>query len=170
MTEELVHSFVEFFKSKIPDELLVFLISVLPILELRGGLIAAALLDINLFIAFPICVLGNMLPIPFVLLFIRKIFNLLKKTKLFSKMVTKLDERAKKKANTESMKKYKLWGLFILVAIPLPGTGGWTGALVADILDMRIKHSLPIITLGVIAAGLITAFISYGIPAIISAI
>ena len=152
----------------IPEELIVFLISLLPILELRGGLIAAALLDVNLLTAFPICVIGNMVPIPFVLLFIRKIFDLMKKTKLFAKLVTKLDERAKKKANSASKQKYKLWGLFILVAIPLPGTGGWTGALVADVMDLRIKSSFPIITLGVITAGIITSFISYGIPAIIN--
>lgn len=168
MTEELVHSFVEFFKSKIPDELLVFIISLLPILELRGGLIAAALLDINFLVAFPICVIGNILPIPFVLLFIRKIFDVLKKTKLFSKMVNKLDERAKEKANSKSMQKYKAWGLFIFVAIPLPGTGAWTGALVADVLDIRIKRSLPLITLGVICAGIIISLISYGIPALIA--
>lgn len=168
MTEELVHSFVEFFKSKIPDELLVFIISLLPILELRGGLIAAALLDINFLVAFPICVIGNILPIPFVLLFIRKIFDVLKKTKLFSKMVNKLDERAKEKANSKSMQKYKAWGLFIFVAIPLPGTGAWTGALIADVLDIRMKRSLPIITLGVICAGIIISLISYGIPALIA--
>lgn len=170
MTEELVHSFVEFFKSKIPDELLVFIISLLPILELRGGLIAAALLDINFLVAFPICVIGNMLPIPFVLLFIRKIFDVLKKTKLFSKMVNKLDERAKEKANSKSMQKYKAWGLFIFVGIPLPGTGAWTGALIADVLDIRMKRSLPIITLGVIVAGIIISLISYGIPALIATI
>lgn len=168
MTEELVHSFVEFFKSKIPDELLVFIISLLPILELRGGLIAAALLDINFLVAFPICVIGNMLPIPFVLLFIRKIFDVLKKTKLFSKMVNKLDERAKEKANSKSMQKYKAWGLFIFVGIPLPGTGAWTGALIADVLDIRMKRSLPLITLGVICAGIIISLISYGIPALIA--
>ncbi|MEE0839496.1 MAG: small multi-drug export protein [Acutalibacteraceae bacterium] len=167
MTEELVNSFVEFFKSKIPDELLIFIISMLPILELRGGLIAAALLNVNLLVAFPICVLGNILPIPFVLLFIRKIFELLKKTKLFSKTVTRLDEKAKEKANSKTMLKYKAWGLFLFVAIPLPGTGGWTGALVADVMDIRLKTALPIIALGIISAGLIMSFISYGIPAII---
>ncbi len=169
MTEEIVQSFVEFFKSKIPDELLVFVISLLPILELRGGLIAAALLNINLYVAFPICVIGNLVPIPFVLLFIRKIFNLLRKTKLFAKMVEKLDKKAREKANSESLKKYKFWGLFLFVAIPLPGTGAWTGALVADVLDMRIKHSFTAILLGVLSAGIIISIISYGIPALIAA-
>ena len=170
MTEEIVQSFVEFFKSKIPDELLVFLISLLPILELRGGLIAAALLDINLYVAFPICVFGNLLPIPFVLLFIRKIFNLLRKTKAFAKLVDKLDKRAREKANSQSLKKYKFWGLFLFVAIPLPGTGAWTGALVADVLDMRIKNSFVAIAFGAITAGIIISLISYGIPALIASI
>ena len=82
MAEEIVHSFVEFFKNKIPDELLIFIISMLPILELRGGLIAAALLDVNFLTAFPICVIGNMVPIPFVLLFIRKIEDIFKWNKM----------------------------------------------------------------------------------------
>ena len=95
--ESLVEILTEFLGG-LGKEVIVFIISMLPILELRGGLIAAALLDINFLVAFPICVIGNILPIPFVLLFIRKIFDVLKKTKLFSKMVNKLDERAKEKA------------------------------------------------------------------------
>lgn len=170
MTEQIVNWFVELFGNKIPEELTVFIISMIPILELRGGIIAAKLLGMNLYIAYPICVIGNILPIPFVLLFIRKIFNFLKKTKLFAKIITKLDERTRKKANSKSMQKYKEWGLFLFVAIPLPGTGAYTGALVADILDIRIKKSFPIISLGVITAGIITALIAYGIPALISLI
>ena len=85
MTEQIVNWFVELFGNKIPEELTVFIISMIPILELRGGIIAAKLLGMNLYIAYPICVIGNILPIPFVLLFIRKIFNFLKKTKLFAR-------------------------------------------------------------------------------------
>ena len=146
MAEQLA----EFFQDKLPPELAIFIISVLPILELRGGLIAAAVLNVDFWIAFPICVAGNMLPIPFILLFIRKIFEWMKKTKLFKKLAVKLEERAKKKADNGKKHKYKLWGLFVLVAIPLPGTGAWTGALAADIMDVRIKHAFPVITLGVI--------------------
>ena len=149
-----------FFQDKLPPELTIFVISLFPILELRGGLIAAAVLGVDFWIAFPICVIGNILPIPFILLFIRKI-------KAFKKIVIKLEERAKKKAVTNNKQKYKLWGLFFLVAIPLPGTGGWTGALVADIMDMRIKHAFPIITAGVITAGIIMSLPTYIIPQII---
>ena len=160
----MVHEVISFLQNKVPDELVVFIVSMLPVLELRGGLIAASVLHINWLVAFPICVIGNMLPIPFELMFIRKIFDWLKKFKPFKKIVEKLDERAKEKASSETMQKYLNWGLFILVAIPLPGTGAWTGGLVADVMDVRMKHAIPIITLGVISAGLITSFFSYLIP------
>ncbi len=156
-----------FFQDKLPPELTIFIISLLPVLELRGGLIAAAVLGVDFWIAFPICVIGNMVPIPFILLFIRKIFEWMKKTKVFKKLAIKLEERAKKKADTGKRQKYKLWGLFVLVAIPLPGTGGWTGALVADIMDIRIKHAFPVITAGVITAGIIMSLPTYIIPEII---
>jgi uncharacterized membrane protein len=166
MAEQLA----EFFKDKIPAELAIFVISLLPILELRGGMVAAAVLGIDFWLAFPICVIGNMLPIPFELIFIRRILSWLKKTKMFSKMAIKLEEKAQKKANDKAILKYKHWGLFLFVAIPLPGTGAWTGGLVADILDLRIRKALPIITLGVITAGIIMAIIAYVIPYLITLI
>lgn len=152
-----------YLKDILPPELVIFVVSMLPILELRGGLIAAAILDVNWFIAFPICVIGNMLFIPFVLLFIKKVFRFLKRFEKIGKWVVKLEERAHNKS--KKIEKNKMIGLFSFVAIPLPGTGAWTGALVADVLGVRIKHSLPIITTGVIVAGLIISFISYVIPA-----
>ncbi|MBQ5810765.1 MAG: small multi-drug export protein, partial [Clostridia bacterium] len=115
------------------------------------------------------CVVGNMLPIPFILLLIRKILEWLKKTKAFAKLANKIEARAKEKSGDLEKKKLnlKILGLFLFVGIPLPGTGAWTGALVADALDLRMKFSLPIITLGVILAGVIVSLIGYGIPAII---
>ena len=166
MAEQLA----EFFKDKIPAELAIFVISMLPILELRGGMVAAAVLGVDFWLAFPICIVGNMLPIPFELIFIRRILTWLKTTKLFSKMATKLEEKAQKKANDKAIQKYKHWGLYIFVALPLPGTGAWTGGLVADVLDLRIKKTLPIITLGVITAGIIMAIITYVIPYLITLI
>ncbi len=160
----MVENVVEFLKDKLSPEMVVFVVSLMPILELRGGLIASAILHIDWIVAFPICVLGNLLPIPFELLFIRKIFNLLKKIKGIGNLVDKLDKRAKAKGTEISKSKYAFWGLFTLVAIPLPGTGAWTGGLVADVLDMRISRAMSAIILGVIAAGLITSFISYVIP------
>ncbi len=162
----MVETVVEFLREYVSAELVVFIISLLPILELRGGLIAAAIVGIEWYIALPICIIGNMLPIPFVLLFIRKIFEWLKKFKFMRNFVEKLDERAKKKS--ETINKFIIWGLFLFVAIPLPGTGAWTGALVADVLDVRFKKAFPVIFAGVITAGLIVSFVSYGIPWIIS--
>lgn len=162
----MVETVVEFLREYVSAELVVFIISLLPILELRGGLIAAAIVGIEWYVALPICIIGNMLPIPFVLLFIRKIFEWLKKINFMKKIVEKLDERAKKKS--ESINKFILWGLFTFVAIPLPGTGAWTGALVADILDVRFKKAFPIIFVGVVTAGLIVSLVSYGIPWIVS--
>lgn len=161
MVENIVTTIVEFLKETIPPQLVTFLISLCPVLELRGGMIAARLLEINFFEAFIICYIGNMLPIPFILLFIKKIFALMRKSKFFSKIVDKLEARSEKKKG--SIEKYKEWGLLILVAIPLPGTGGWTGALIAALMDMRIKKSLPLIALGVFIAGIIMSLITYGI-------
>ena len=93
-------------------------------------------MEIDFFRAFAICYIGNMLPIPFILLFIRKIFSLLKKVPSVEKMIVKLEARSIRKA--DKVEKYRLWGLLIFVAIPLPGTGAWTGALIADLFDIRI--------------------------------
>ena len=146
----------------IPEELIVFLISLLPILELRGGLIAASLLGIEYWVALPICIIGNLLPIPFILLFIRKVLSWLKKTKPFKKLVEKIEEKAEK--NKGKITKYAKWGLYLFVAIPLPGTGAWTGALVADALDIHVKKSFPVIALGVLTAGVIMVIFAYFFP------
>lgn len=161
MAETLAQTLVELFQDKIPAELTVFIISLLPILELRGGMIAARLLEMNFFEAFAISYIGNMLPIPFIILFIKKIFEFLRRFKIFEKIITKLE--AKTERNKDKVLRYKSWGLLIFVAIPLPGTGGWTGALMAALLDMPIKRSLPSIALGVFIAGLIMSLVTYGI-------
>lgn len=161
MVDSIVNAVVDFFKNDIPAELIAFVISLFPVLEIRGGMIASLLLDVDFIKAFVICYLGNMLPIPFILLFIKKIFSLMRKNKHLRKIVEKLEARSDKKKGT--MEKYKEWGLLFFVAIPLPGTGGWTGALIAALMDMRIKKALPIIALGVFIAGLIMSLITYGI-------
>ena len=161
MSEQIANYFVETLGGKVPEEIIVFIISMLPVLELRGGLIAAKLLDMNVIRAFVICYVGNMLPIPFILLFLRKVFELMKRTKHLGKIVRKLESKAEKHRHT--IEKYGAWGLLLLVAIPLPGTGGWTGALVADIMDIRMKKSLPIIALGVLIAGFIVGALFYGL-------
>lgn len=161
MSETIAEYIVNLLGEKISPELIAFIVSLLPVLELRGGLIAAKLMEIDFFKAFIICYFGNMLPIPFILLFIRKIFNLLKKIPAVEKLIVKLEARSIRKA--DKVEKYRLWGLLIFVAIPLPGTGAWTGALIADLLDIRIKHSLPAIALGVLIAGVIISALSYGL-------
>ncbi len=161
MSESIAEYIVNLLGGKISPELIAFIVSMLPILELRGGLIAAKLMEIEFFKAFAICFIGNMLPIPFILLFIRKIFSWLKKIPSVEKVIVKLEARSIRKA--DRVEKYRLWGLLVFVGIPLPGTGAWTGALVADLLDIRIKHSLPVISAGVLIAGIIISTLSYGL-------
>lgn len=160
MVETAVNSLVEFLHS-FPPQIIAFIVSLMPVLELRGGMIAARLLELDFIQAFAICYIANMLPIPFILLFIRKIFKWMRKFSFFSKFVDKLEARSEKKKDT--IVKYKEWGLLLFVAIPLPGTGGWTGALIAALMDLRFKKCLPIIALGVFIAGLIMSLITYGI-------
>lgn len=161
MSEALAEFFVTALEGKVSSEIIAFIVSLLPILELRGGLIAAKLMNVPFLRAFIICFIGNMIPIPFILLFIRKIFNLLKRFDKIGSIIIKLEEKSLSKA--DNVRKYKLWGLFLFVAIPLPGTGAWTGALIADLLGMRIKDAFPVISAGVFVAGCIISALSYGL-------
>ena len=154
--DQLVQSIIDSLKNAVPAELIIFLISLLPILELRGGILAGTLLGVDWPIAYLICVIGN----PFILLFIRKIFDWMRNTR-FVKLVDKLEAKAEKKS--AKVTKYKKFGLFLFVAIPLPGTGGWTGALIASVLKMRLKDSLPPIIAGVLVAGFVMTLLSYGV-------
>lgn len=161
MVEQIVDTIMAFLQDKVPEELVAFLISLCPVLECRGGMIASRLMEIPFVKAFLICYIGNMLPIPFIILFIRKIFEFLRKFKFFEKIVTKLEAKTEK--NKEKVMRYEAWGLLLFVAIPLPGTGGWTGALMAALLDIRFKRALPIIAIGVLIAGFIMSALTYGI-------
>ncbi len=164
MAESIAQFFVENLGGKVSSEIIAFIISMLPVLELRGGLIAAKLMDIEFAKAFVICFIGNLLPIPFILFFIRRIFNWLKRFKKVNVMIDKLEARSIRKAG--KVKKYRLFGLFLFVAIPLPGTGAWTGALIADLLDIRVRHSFPAIAAGVLCAGGIMSLLTYAIPGV----
>lgn len=161
MVETIVNEITTFLQDKVPEELIAFVISLLPVLECRGGMIAARLMEIPFWEAFLICYLGNMLPIPFIILFIRKIFEFLRRFSFFEKIIVKLEAKTDK--NKDKILKYESWGLLLFVAIPLPGTGGWTGALMAALLDIRFKRALPIIALGVLIAGFIMSGLTYGI-------
>ena len=159
--EVLVQWFTENLSQYISEEMVVFIISMIPILELRGGLLAASLLKIPAMTAIPICILGNIIPIPFILLFIRKIFKLLKKTKLFRSLIEKLENRAMGKS--DQIKRYEFWGLLLFVGSPLPGTGAWTGSLIASLLEIDIKKSSLAILGGIIMATVIMYVVSYGL-------
>ena len=136
----LVGTFSGLTALKYGKELIIFIISLMPILELRGGLIAASLLKLNWVKSFIICFIGNIIPIPFILWFITPLFDKMKKTKLFSGIVNKLENKAMSKK--DKIEKLKYIGLLLFVGIPLPGTGAWTGCLIAALLDMDKKKSM----------------------------
>ncbi len=165
MVENLVESIVQLLGgiTSIPfgKELIIFFISCLPILELRGGILAASLLHVNPALAFLICFIGNILPIPFILWWITPIFNKLKKWHRIEPMITKLENKALSKK--EKIEQLQFWGLFFFVGIPLPGTGAWTGTLIASMIDMDKKKALLASILGVVLAGIIMMIMSYGV-------
>ena len=142
-------------------ELLTFLISMVPVLELRGAIPMGVAMGLNPWKAMIFADLGNMVPVPFIIIFIRKIFDWMQsKSKKLSDWVDKTEAKAATK--WEKVHKYELLGLAVLVAIPLPGTGAWTGALIAALMDIRLKHAFPTIFLGVIAAGFIVLAVTHG--------
>lgn len=156
---------MNFWSSTLGKVIYTFLISMVPVIELRGAIPTGVASGLNIWVAIAVSVLGNLVPVPFIILFIRKIFALMRKcsTKL-NGLVTKLEDRAAKKSDV--VQKYAFWGLFVLVAIPLPGTGAWTGALVAAMLDMRLKKAFPAIAIGVLGAAVIVSFATYGVKAL----
>ena len=158
--ESVVHLFAENMPSFFTPEMAVFFVSMIPILELRGGLLLATILKIPMIQAVLICVIGNIIPIPFILLFIRQIFKWLKKTNLFRSLIEKLENRAMGKS--DQIKRYEFWGLVLFVGIPLPGTGAWTGALIASLLEVDLKKSVPAILLGLCMATIIMCIVGYG--------
>lgn len=142
-----------------------FFISMVPVIELRGAIPYATGMGLSPWIAIPVAMIGNLLPIPFIIIFIKKIFAWMRKVSPnLNGIVDKMEAKAEK--NKAKVLKYAFWGLTIFVAIPLPGTGAWTGALVAAMLDMPLKKAFPSVVLGVIIAGIIVAFVSYGAAAL----
>lgn len=146
--------------------ILTALVAMVPVLELRGAIPFGVALGLEPHTSFFASLIGNMIPIPFAITFLRRIFSWLRiKNAFFEKIISKLERRAELKA--ETVKKYEFWGLFIFVGIPLPGTGAWTGALIAGILDMRLKRSVPSIFLGVLFAGILILGLTYGFQTIL---
>ena len=163
MMDALVALFTANLSGLVSKEAVIFIISMIPILELRGGLLAAspALLNVPILTAIPLCVVGNILPIPFILLLITKILDWMKTVNIFRPIALWLENKAMSKK--DQIEKYEFWGLVLFVGIPLPGTGAWTGALVAALLRMRFKKAFAAILLGIVVATVIMSVLSYGV-------
>lgn len=158
--DQIVQNIVNLFSTSSSKEFIIFIVSMLPILELRGGILAAGMLNVDMVQAFFICLIGTLVPTPFILFFIRQILDWMRNTR-FVKLVRRLEAKAEEKS--KSIEKYKTFGLYVFVAIPLPGTGAWTGALIAALIGMRFKHAMISIVAGTVTADLIMCVISYGL-------
>ena len=156
--ETLVRSIINMFSGlmalKFGKELIVFLISILPILELRGGLLAASFLGVPAINAYIVSIIGNILPVPFILWFMSSILKWMRNSKHFSKIAKWLDKKVNK--NKDKIEKYGFWGLVLFVGIPLPGTGAWTGCLVASVLEMDRKKAFIATMIGIFIASIIS--------------
>lgn len=165
MVEKLVGAIVGLFSDfmAIPfgKELIVFIISLMPILELRGGLIAAALLGLGMVPSYIISIVGNILPVPFILWFMSSILKWMRDSKHFSKIAKWLDKKVKK--HKGQIERYGFLGLVLFVGIPLPGTGAWTGCLIASVLEMDKKKSFVAAALGIFMASIIMMILSFGV-------
>lgn len=159
--QALVEAFSNSLGQYISAEATVFIISMLPLIELRGGLLAASLLKVPITSAIPLCIIGNIIPIPFILLFIKQIFKWMKKVPAFRGIVEKLEARAMKKS--ENVTQYEFFGLTLFVGIPIPGTGAWMGSLIAALLEMDFKKAILAELLGIAMATVIVSILSYGL-------
>lgn len=159
----LINIFDGLINMKFGREILVFIISIMPILELRGGLLAASLLNVRPLSAYIISIIGNVLPVPFILLFINKILEWMGNSKI--KWMNKFSNWLKKKAhkNKTQIEKYGYLGLLLFVGIPLPGTGAWTGCLIASLINLNRKKAFFATLGGILMASIIMMIISYGL-------
>ncbi len=153
---------MEFFESwNMRPELIVLIVSMLPLIEIRGGAIVGLALGLSLQETLLIGLIGNIIPIPFAIVCGRYIFELFGRSKIFGKYVKIYHERLIRKSDV--IKKYGPWGLLIFVGIPLPGTGAWSGALLAVLMDLSLKKAVPAIFIGIIIAGFIIALPTLGV-------
>jgi uncharacterized membrane protein len=158
--DTLVHFFINLFGG-LNKDVIIFIISLMPILELRGGMLAATLLHIDFIKALIICIVGNLLPIPVILIFLDYVLKILEKWKVTAKVVRWLEKKVDSKRG--QIDKYGYLGLVLFVGIPLPGTGAWTGTLLAIMLGLDKKKSFISILIGVFMASIIMSIISYGV-------
>ena len=146
--------------------LMTLLISMVPVLELRAAIPAGVIAGLDIPVVVATAIIGNLIPIPFIIVFIRKIFKWMQtKSEKLAALVKRLEDKADRKK--DKVLKYEFWGLMFFVAIPLPGTGAWTGALIAAMLDMQLKRAFPAIAAGVVIAAVIVSVATYGVAALI---
>lgn len=154
-----MHAFKEIFMT---TEILTLLWAMVPVAELRFAIPFGVVAGLSVQKAMTLAIIGNFLPVPFLVLFTTKVFTWLRtKSERLDSFVVKMENKGKSKMG--QVEKYKFWGLMILVAIPLPGTGAWTGSLVASLMEMDLKKALPPIFLGVVIAGIVVSMITYGV-------
>ena len=157
---------ISFWGTTIGNFAMTFLIAMIPVLELRAAIPAGVIAGLNIQTVLAAAIMGNLLPIPFIIVFIRNIFKWMQsKSPWLANIVAKLEAKADKKK--AQVLKYEFWGLMLFVAIPLPGTGAWTGALIAAMLDMQLKRALPAIAVGVLTAAIIVTAATYGVAALV---
>ena len=145
--------------------LYIYALAMVPVIELRGAIPMGVSLGVPLRLTMLAAMLGNLTPVPFLILFTRPIFRWMReKSPFLQKLVARLEQKAVSKEKL--LRRYELLGLCILVAIPLPGTGAWTGALVASVFNIRMKQAFPVIALGVLIAGILVSVITYGVAAL----
>ena len=157
---------IEFWGTTAGSILMTLLISMVPVLELRAAIPAGVIAGLDIPVVVAAAIIGNLIPIPFIIVFIRKIFKWMQtKSEKLAALVKRLEDKADRKK--DQVLKYVFWGLMFFVAIPLPGPGAWTGALIAAMLDMQLKRAFPAIAAGVVIAAVIVTVATYGVAALI---
>ncbi len=157
---------IAFSGANIGSLLMTLLIAMTPVLELRAAIPAGVIAGLDLRLVVATAIIGNLIPIPFIIIFIRRIFKWMQtKSEKLAQLVKRMEEKADRKK--DKVLKYEFWGLMLFVAIPLPGTGAWTGALIAAMLDMQLKRAFPAIAAGVVMAAIIVTIATYGVASLV---
>ena len=157
---------ISFSGANIGSLLMTLLIAMTPVLELRAAIPAGVIAGLDLRLVVITAIIGNLIPIPFIIVFIRRIFKWMQtKSEKLAQLVKRMEEKADRKK--DKVLKYEFWGLMLFVAIPLPGTGAWTGALIAAMLDMQLKRAFPAIAAGVVIAAFIVTVATYGVASLV---
>ena len=157
---------IVFSGANIGSLMMTLLIAMTPVLELRAAIPAGVIAGLDLRLVVATAIVGNLIPIPFIIVFIRRIFKWMQtKSERLAQVVKRMEAKAERKK--DKVLRYEFWGLMLFVAIPLPGTGAWTGALIAAMLDMQLKRAFPAIAAGVAIAALIVTVATYGVASLV---